>query len=141
MKTCSKCKENKPLDSFGLQSNGPHGRASWCKACKNDQVKARYASNAEVREKAKAYSRARHKQNAERISEYKLSRGCADCGYKDHPAALEFDHLPQHTKSFNISKKTSYDWDSLQAEIDKCEVVCANCHAIRTAERRQTCRL
>ena len=136
-KTCTKCGETKALELFGKQSNGPQGRASWCKACKSAQVASRYANDAGYRESQKAYSRRRHADNARRLSDYKMERGCADCGFNAHPAALEFDHLPEYTKSFTISSKTSYDWGRLQSEIDKCEVVCANCHAIRTAERRK----
>lgn len=139
MKTCTKCKETKPLESFAKQSDGPKGRASWCKPCKTTQVKARYASNKEHRERVKAYNRERRAANAKRLSDYKLEQGCNDCGYAAHPAALEFDHLPEYEKEFTISAKTSYNWGRLQSEIDKCEVVCANCHAVRTANRREAC--
>lgn len=68
----------------------------------------------------------------------KLAYGCKDCGYRDHPTALEFDHLPGFEKEFNISQGIGrYDAAALFAEIAKCEVVCACCHRIRTHERRQ----
>lgn len=68
----------------------------------------------------------------------KMDRGCADCGYREHPAALEFDHLPGTEKRWTIARATFLlPLDQLLEEIEKCEVVCANCHAIRTASRRQ----
>ena len=61
-----------------------------------------------------------------------------DCGYNRHPEALDFDHRPGVNKLFNIGEKVgSYSLDKIWAEIAKCDVVCRNCHAVRTAERRQ----
>lgn len=72
------------------------------------------------------------------IHAYQLEKGCADCGYNKHPAAMEFDHLPGTKKLFNISEQVgNKSVESLWSEIAKCEVVCANCHAIRTTERRE----
>lgn len=71
------------------------------------------------------------------IQTFKLWKGCADCGYRDNPDALHFDHLPGFEKSFGISNQYhTRKWSIVLAEIEKCEVVCANCHSIRTAERR-----
>jgi hypothetical protein len=74
-----------------------------------------------------------------RIQEYKMKRGCLDCGYNSHPEALEFDHLPGSKKLFKISDAPSLGktWSEIQAEASKCQVVCANCHRIRTVSRRK----
>jgi hypothetical protein len=49
---------------------------------------------------------------------------------------LEFDHLEGEDKSFNIGQALSYrNWQSILDEIEKCDVVCANCHRRRTARR------
>ena len=66
-----------------------------------------------------------------------LTSECVDCGYKD-PRVLEFDHLPQYQKSFSIANAVSgstRSWSAIQKEIAKCEIVCSNCHQIRTMER------
>jgi len=65
----------------------------------------------------------------------KLRRGCVDCGYNKHPAALDFDHV-DGTKVFNISK-VSRSQAALEIEMSKCVVRCANCHRIRTAQARE----
>jgi hypothetical protein len=70
-----------------------------------------------------------------RLSAIKLERGCTDCGYNAHPAALDFDHLPGTTKLSTVSRLSTRNWERVAAEIAKCEVVCANCHRIRTVER------
>lgn len=69
------------------------------------------------------------------INAYKLERGCLDCGYKGHPAALDFDHTDGKTK--DISFLASIKRVLKEIEQHKCEVVCANCHRIRTVNRRK----
>jgi hypothetical protein len=90
------------------------------------------------------YKRNKRVQNSVDIRAFKLLRGCADCGYNTNPDALQFDHLPgekryTNTRGLhtNVSSFASND-SNLRKEIAKCEVVCANCHAIRTAERRRS---
>ena len=54
---------------------------------------------------------------------------CAICGYNKCKQALEFHHLDQEGKDFGISAKGySRAWNKVKREIDKCIVVCANCH-------------
>lgn len=58
-----------------------------------------------------------------------------DCGYNVRPEALQFDHVGDD-KSFNVAGGRDASWEKVLEEIEKCEVVCANCHAVRTADRR-----
>lgn len=73
----------------------------------------------------------------ERVREYKRKLSCVDCGYpgKDHPQVIDFDHL--FDKKFQISGARSRSFEAIMEEIKKCEAVCANCHRIRTEERRK----
>lgn len=58
---------------------------------------------------------------------------CTDCGNKYPFYVMEFDHLPQFVKKFNIASiGLISSMKALDEEIDKCEVVCANCHKART---------
>ena len=59
-----------------------------------------------------------------------MARGCARCGFKEHPTALHFHHLNPAEKEFNIAQNTGLAFSRLKAEIAKCIVLCANCHAI-----------
>lgn len=59
--------------------------------------------------------------------------GCIDCGNKNL-TVLQFDHL--NDKSRNIGDMRGTSWMTIEKEAAKCEVVCANCHMIRTASRR-----
>jgi hypothetical protein len=68
----------------------------------------------------------------------KVERGCADCGYNANPVALEFDHRPGEVKSLSIGRAVSQAGiQRLLAEVEKCDVVCANCHRIRSFNRGQ----
>jgi hypothetical protein len=68
------------------------------------------------------------------LDAYKVENGCVDCGYRDHPHALHFDHATDD-KTINVCEAKSIA--QAQREIAKCDVRCANCHAIKTHDRRQ----
>lgn len=64
-------------------------------------------------------------------SEIKLFFGCSVCGFNGHPRALEFHHRDPSEKDFSIGE--TYSGASvikMLFEISKCDVLCANCHAI-----------
>jgi len=69
------------------------------------------------------------------IDNIKLSSGCLHCGYNSHAVALDFDHLNPSEKSFNISKHfITTPIKKLMKEINKCQVLCANCHRVKTKQ-------
>jgi len=71
------------------------------------------------------------------MQRYKLFVGCAFCGYKKHPTALDFDHINPNEKLGTISKAyKGWGWKRLKDEIRKCQVLCANCHRIKTIEQK-----
>jgi hypothetical protein len=115
---------------------GKEQRHNYCRPCQAEYRRDHYLAN---REKYVAKAQTRNLElRAERTAlliEYFESHPCSDCGETD-PVVLEFDHL--RDKKFNIGGQlTNYPWDVLLAEIEKCEVVCGNCHKRRTARRRQ----
>ena len=63
------------------------------------------------------------------------SSGCVDCGYNEHPAALDLDHRPGVDKKFELALGHNRSAAAIKAELAKCDVVCANCHRIRTFKR------
>lgn len=60
---------------------------------------------------------------------------CADCGVQYPPFVMDFDHRNPAEKSFTISVGLTHTLDRLAEEIAKCDVVCANCHRVRTFTR------
>lgn len=65
------------------------------------------------------------------IAEYKLAQGCADCGYRAASEALDLDHV-RGEKLFTPATLPQKPWAVIHEELAKCEVVCANCHRIRS---------
>lgn len=81
------------------------------------------------------YKIVRAKNRAKRrgeMDEIKLARGCIDCGYNLAPEALHFDHRDPAEKEFSVGLRIWSSWAKLLVEMAKCDVRCANCHAIRT---------
>lgn len=79
------------------------------------------------------WARRRRERNRKLVQDYKVEKGCADCGYNGHHAALEFDHISDN-KVQNVATLMGKE-KALWEEIAKCEVVCSNCHSIRTWNR------
>lgn len=63
------------------------------------------------------------------------SKPCADCGIEYPHWVMDFDHREDEEKATNVAWLVDYRLEIIQAEIDKCDVVCANCHRERTHKR------
>lgn len=61
-------------------------------------------------------------------------KGCVVCGYKEHHVALHYNHIDPSTKVRNVSRAASVK--AVKEEIEKCEVLCANCHAVKSLEEK-----
>jgi predicted nucleic acid-binding Zn-ribbon protein len=71
------------------------------------------------------------------VNTWKLDRGCADCGYNKIPEALEFDHTADdkvRAVAFLLTQNVPFE--QVVDEMEKCDVVCANCHRERTVARK-----
>lgn len=100
------------------------------RAQQNARAKAHPDSPARVR------SRKHMRQKAAWLAEQK-AKPCMDCGGTFPSECMQFDHRPGEMKSFNISMRARSTHARVLAEIAKCDLVCANCHAIRTAQRKR----
>jgi hypothetical protein len=74
--------------------------------------------------------------NIKLINDQKLARGkCADCQMLVQPSnvvCFAWDHIDPSTKFRDVSRMKNYSVESILAEINKCELVCHNCHTLRT---------
>ena len=88
-----------------------------------------------VRPKRNEQKVARRKVHVEAVRAHKALFGYADCGEGD-PVVLELDHT-EDNKRDNVSDMISQGLGlaSIMAEVQKCDVVCANCHRRRTHQR------
>ena len=82
-----------------------------------------------------AYNRAKYNAGKELLASLK-DGPCADCGNKFPPHVMDFDHRDYTTKYRNVGNMKHYPVERLRAEINKCDLVCANCHRIRTWNRK-----
>lgn len=70
----------------------------------------------------------RLKKMKERAIKYKGGK-CTFCGYSKCTMAMVFHHLNPNTKDFLISSNYNRAWEDTKAELDKCILLCSNCHA------------
>lgn len=86
---------------------------------------------------AKAHNLKAKQRNKQYILDYKLQHPCLDCG-ETNPIVLEFDHISDNKVDSVVQLALKpCSLNTLIKEIKKCEVVCANCHRIRTHNRRK----
>jgi len=86
----------------------------------------------------KAADKKRHSKRMRKIiRRYKTIYGCSLCGYNKHPDAIHFDHIKPSDKFMEINKMSGYSKKAIKKEIDKCRLLCANCHAEHTAKQRE----
>ena len=131
MKRCLKCGEAKPLDAFHRSTR--YGRQPWCKVCRKGYDQAYFAATKPLRV---AQKRARKAELVAWVRGLK-ERPCADCGGTFHPVAMHFDHRPGEEKVSEIGFMIrGYSRKRILAEIAKCDLVCANCHAVPTFDRQ-----
>lgn len=141
MKCCTCCKLTKPLSEFNRNKSRADGLNNICRGCSTERSRRYYVENRELH---KATVGARRNAvvaaNQTNYLEYLRAHPCCDCGNGDI-RVLEADHL--HSKYKNVSEMLSggCSWSTLLTELEKCDIVCANCHRIRTHTRANSYRI
>jgi hypothetical protein len=128
---CTSCKNRQPIEDFHRRGGGTQ---SWCKSCRK-QYDAEYWQRTRVR---RMHLRKQHRRRlVDWYRAMKEDAPCTDCGGAFHHAAMQWDHLPGRPKRREVSNMilTGFRRETILEEIAKCELVCANCHAVRTFDR------
>ena len=124
MRVCFTCKSS--YEEFGQKRN-------ICRPCKQAYDRDYHRKRTD---EAKALKLVRQKErvqeNREKVWSYLEEHPCETCGESD-PIVLEFDHIDQASKEYNVSEMSTLGWDKIHKEILKCRVLCANCHRRHTA--------
>lgn len=126
-KVCTKCKEERPLESFHKNKAAPDGLSYVCKACT-------YWRAAEWQQRNK---KKRNIDNSERNRQRKrdaveaFGNKCHDCGNSYPDCCFDFHHLDSNSKDMNPSAVLRLSKERRDAELEKCVLLCANCHRIR----------
>jgi hypothetical protein len=132
MKRCARCGQTKPLSEFHKNRRRRDGVQTYCKRCRAVIDHDRYERLRGTRVPTRTWERGR----AEWLLSLKTGRPCTDCGRLFPPQVLQWDHLPGAPKLGEISTGLrGRSRDDILDEIAKCELVCTNCHAIRTFQR------
>lgn len=149
-KVCPCCKEEKAITDFKMKK----GRPTYCRYCSNhykrsgrkvkglytrDPITKKTSLTEEHKKEVKRLANKKHqKLKREKILAYignvLKSASCYDCGIKN-VVVLQFDHRVPSEKLSEISNfiQARASLKRIQEEIAKCDIVCANCHCIRTA--------
>ena len=109
-RTCLNC--GRPFTYKGKKNNTANHRKDQCNSCR-----------------ATKFARSRKAQEVE----YKGGK-CIRCGYDKCLDVLMFHHRDPTVKSFTISTNHSRRWEVLKEELDKCDLLCLNCHGETHAE-------
>lgn len=134
---CRKCKINKNLKKFSYENVKLLKKHGVCKSCVREYRKVYYQINKKEAKKRAYFSNIKlRERNREFLWNYLLESPCVDCG-EDDPVVLEFDHIKNKKKKKEISKMviSSHSIKSIQLEIKKCVVRCANCHRRKTSKQ------
>ena len=99
---------------------------------RNAYAREYYTANKERdRGRRRAFHRLRMQARKLVLNAYKLGAGCLDCSTRE--GRLDFDHRDDEVKLFKLAQAGVRSWESLWAEVAKCDVRCAACHARRHA--------
>jgi hypothetical protein len=111
---CAKCKTFKPFSDFHKFKDSIQGTCKTCMYQRTQGIKASVRKH---------------------IQAIKTATPCADCGICYPYYVMDFDHM--RDKKFNVARGTSAGWrlETIIDEVAKCEIVCANCHRMRTFRR------
>lgn len=135
-KLCPRCNQVKPVDDFNFRKKSEGTRQVYCRDCSRAYIRDHYARNQGYYvEKGIRRNKRVLVQQRELIRAYLVAHPCVDCGEARIPC-LEFDHV-RGTKFKAIGDMVGdYPWATIEAEIAKCEVRCANCHRRKTAREQ-----
>ena len=134
MKVCGTCKKRRRLTSFAMRSSVNDTRQSQCKSCQNVATRAHYAKYTPY------YVAKAKKRRAEVVGETRLwlrsyleTHPCVDC-VEDDIRCLIFDHVRGvKVAGIGVLIARQFPMGRILAEVEKCEVRCANCHAKKTS--------
>jgi hypothetical protein len=132
MKHCNKCNTDKEELEFSIKGSG---RSTICKECHRRYTRNHYQNNKQYyRDRSLLYQPVVKREVSEYVTRLK-SRPCMDCKQIFHPCVMDFDHL--RDKYMDVSEMICrrHSLKNIKLEIEKCDIVCSNCHRIRTYKR------
>lgn len=134
VKKCCGCGITKVAEDFYRKPRTKHAR-SICKECHLEGRKRYYQKNKErLIPIASIRAKDRKDNSGDWFCTYLYGKSCMDCGY-NNILALECDHVRGKTRNVSEMVRNGYLVATMLKELEKCDIVCSNCHKIRTAKR------
>jgi len=136
-KKCDHCKKFKEEDEFNWRYKALGVRHKTCRECMKPFRKNWYEGDAHERhlENVKERKDAARAVAREYVYQYLSTHSCQECVESD-PVVLEFHHRNEKDKAVGVLVAAGYSVAKIQSEIDKCDVLCANCHRRLTMKER-----
>ena len=126
-KRCSKCREYKPFSEYHLDSSNKYNRAYNCRICVQENSRLHQQKN---KKQIVAAVRLKLKERKNWAVDYKGGK-CKDCKKEFPNCVYDFHHLSSDMKEGNPSAFLRLSLENAKKELDKCILLCANCHRIR----------
>lgn len=115
---CGDCKQDLPLDAFAYRGGGRKGLQATCKPCSLERLREHRAHTRSL------------------VGRWKQMKGCSHCQTKGlHSCQYDLDHIDPSTKTRNGNSRAfepSWSLRKIKEELSKCQVLCKNCHALKT---------
>lgn len=127
MRQCIICNENKALTEYYKLNKDKAGRQLKCKSCHCSRQREFRKEN---KARLKAQTRFRRETLKQRAVNYKGGK-CEDCLAQFPLCVYDFHHVDPTTKDNDVGSMIQSSWKFVKDELDKCVLLCANCHRIR----------
>lgn len=137
MKICSKCKLNLDDSNFSFSNKKQNKLSNYCRSCQKSVRKHFYQKNIEKYKKISKESKKILTPIKREFIKSLKDFPCKDCGIKYPFYVMDFDHLPEFKKEIKMANCAHHYSDKkILEECKKCDVVCSNCHRVRTWKRK-----
>jgi hypothetical protein len=128
-KFCTGCETELDISEFHPNNTKHDGLQTQCKKCRALYNKEHYKKNRDIYVRRRDLHR---KETQDFLRDFKKKSKCKECG-EDRWVCLDFHHRDPEEKNGNLyelSNKQGYSIARLQEEINKCDILCANCHRV-----------
>lgn len=140
LRRCRVCGKERMLADFAFRSRRKGTRHWICRDCQRAVVRAWYEERRDpTRRPSVGYGTRSRETALQNVANYLLDRSCIDCG-EDDIRVLDFDHRGGKMDEVTNMARRGLPWETIAAEIARCEIRCANCHRRRTAHEARTYR-
>lgn len=130
LRACNICGQEKPFEEYSFRDKKHKIPSFTCRECQKKVSIEHYQGNVDAyKQRAVIHNKKTKTENQKKICEYLEKHPCEECG-ESNICVLEFHHLHSKDKAISnmIHSNGATSWETIEKEIQKCRVLCANCH-------------